>query len=76
MGVCLHQHPILPPTLPPVGAEGSDVLGSTLGLVLEVVAAEARRLLVHWLQHVEAPEQTHRRPHPHEHLVEVDEDRH
>jgi hypothetical protein len=42
--------------LPPVGAEGSDVLGRTLGLVLEVVATEARRLLVHWAQHVKVPE--------------------
>jgi hypothetical protein len=76
MGVCLHQHPIIPPTLPPARAEGSDVLGRTLGLVLEIVAAEARRLFVHWAQHVEAQEQMHQRLHAHEHLTEVGEDRH
>jgi hypothetical protein len=59
VGVCLHQHPILPPAFPPIGAEGGDVLGRTLHPVLEVVAAEARRLLVHWAQHVEPPEQMH-----------------
>jgi hypothetical protein len=56
MGACLHQHLILPPALPPTGAEGGDVLGRTLHPVLEVVAAEARRLLVHWAQHMELSE--------------------
>jgi hypothetical protein len=76
VGVYFHQHPILPPTLPLAGAEGGDVFGRTLGPMLEVGATEARRLLVHWAQHVEALEQTHRRLHPHEHHREVDEDRH
>jgi hypothetical protein len=62
--------------LPPAGAEGGDVLGRTLHPVLEVVAIEARWLLVHWAQHVELSEQTHQRPHPHEHLTEVGEDCH
>jgi hypothetical protein len=44
--------------------------------MLEVVATEVRRLLVHWAQHVESPEQTHRRLHPHKHLAEVGEDHH
>jgi hypothetical protein len=47
MGVCLHQHPILPLALPPIRAEGGDVLGRTLHPMLRVVAIEARRLLVH-----------------------------
>jgi hypothetical protein len=42
--------------------------------VLEVVATKVRRLLVHWAQHVEPPEQMHRWPHPYEHLAEVGED--
>jgi hypothetical protein len=75
MSVYLHQDPILPPTLPPAEAEGGDVLGRTLRPVLEVVAAEARWLLVHWVQQVEPPEQTHRRSHPHEHRTKVGEDR-
>jgi hypothetical protein len=50
-----HELQLIPPTLPPTGAEGGDVLGRTLRPVLEVVATEARRLLVHWAQHVETP---------------------
>jgi hypothetical protein len=55
MGVCLHQHPVLPPALPPARVEDGDVLQRTLRLVLEVVATEVRWLPVHWVQHVEPP---------------------
>jgi hypothetical protein len=76
MGICLHQHPIHPLVLPPARDEGGDIFGRTLGPVLDVVAAEARQLLVHWAQHIEKSEQMHRQSHPHEHLTEVDKDRH
>jgi hypothetical protein len=71
MCVSLHQHPILPPTLPLVRAEGGDVPGGTLGLVLEVVAADARWVPAHVTQHMEAAEQAHQQSHSHEHLIEV-----
>jgi hypothetical protein len=53
-----------------------DVPGVALYLVLEVVAVDERRVLAHNLHYEEAPKQSHRWPHPHEHLVEVDEDGH
>jgi hypothetical protein len=62
--------------LPLAGSEGGDVPGGTLGLVLEVVATDARWVPAHGTQHGEAAEQSHRWPHSHKHLTEVDEDRH
>jgi hypothetical protein len=76
VGIYLHQHLVLPPALPPVGAEGGEVLQRTLHPVLEVVATEVRGWPIHSAQHVEPPKHAHRWPHPHEHLIEVDKDRH
>jgi hypothetical protein len=64
MGIYLQQHPVLPPALPPAGAEGGEVLRRTLRSVLKVVATKARWLPVHWVQHMEPSEQAHRRSHP------------
>jgi hypothetical protein len=62
--------------VPLARAKGGDVHRWTLGLVLEVIAAERDRFSPGRAQHVEAPEQMHRRPHAHIHLTEVHEDRH
>jgi hypothetical protein len=59
MGISLHQHPILPPAISLDGAEGRDVPRGTLGPVLEVVTIDARWVLAHGMQHVEAAEQAH-----------------
>jgi hypothetical protein len=40
MSICLHDHPVLPPAVPLARAEGGDVHRWTLGLMLEVVAAQ------------------------------------
>jgi hypothetical protein len=45
--------------LPLAGSEGGDVPGGTLGLVLEVVATDARWVPAHGTQHGEAAEQSH-----------------
>jgi hypothetical protein len=76
MDFCLHDHPILPPTVPLVEAEGGDVHSWTLGPVLEVVATERGRTPLRKVQHMEELKRMHRRPHTHVHLIEVDEDRH
>jgi hypothetical protein len=76
MDFCLHNHPIISPAVPLVGAESGDVHSYTLGPVLEVVATEREHSFPERMHHVEEPEQAHRRPHAHVHLTEVNEDRH
>jgi hypothetical protein len=74
MGVRLHQRPVFCPALPPARGNGCDVTGMALRSALEIVSIDEWWVLAHSLQYEEAPEQPHRRPLPHEHLTEVDED--
>jgi hypothetical protein len=76
MGVRLHQCPIFSLALSPARGNRRDVTGMALCPALEVVATDEWRALARSLQYEEVLEQPHRWPHPHEHLVEVDEDGH
>jgi hypothetical protein len=76
MDFCLHNHPINPPAVPLTDGEGDDVHSCTLGPALEVVATNGGCPISRRAQHMEEPEQMHRRSHAHKHLTEVDEDRH
>jgi hypothetical protein len=71
-----NNHPVLSPVVPLDGAEGKDVLQRTFGRVLEVVAADGGWAPPRGAQHMEVVEQTHRQPHTHVHLADMDEDRH
>jgi hypothetical protein len=51
------MHPVLPPALGLARAEGGDVPRGPLGLVLEVVTADAGWVLAHGMQLVEVAEQ-------------------
>jgi hypothetical protein len=76
MGICLHQRPVISLVFPPAWVDRRDVPGEALHPALEVVASDEQRVLAHNLHYKEALEQPHQWSHPHEHLVEVDEDCH
>jgi hypothetical protein len=74
--VRMHQHPVFSPPSPPARGNRHDAVGVARCLALEVVSADERRARARNLQHEEALEQPHRWPHPHIHLVQLDEDGH
>jgi hypothetical protein len=59
MNDSLHDHPIIPPAVPLIGAEGGDVRSHGLGPVLEVVCDEVGCAPPRGSQHVDELEQAH-----------------
>jgi hypothetical protein len=76
MEVALHNHPVLPPTVPFARAKGGDVQSQRLAPTLEVVGPQVCGTPPGGSQRKEEPEQAHQRPHAHIHFTEVDKDLH
>jgi hypothetical protein len=71
-----HDRPVLPPTVPLVGANHRNVGNWSPGSELEVVGVDRVYPFPGPAQRVEQPEERNRWPHSDEHLIEEDEDRH
>jgi hypothetical protein len=59
MDFSLHNHPIIPLTVPLAGDEGHIVRSWTLGPMLQVVGTDGGRAPLGRAQHVEEPKQVH-----------------